>query len=160
MPKYEFSSIAEIMEFVGCLTAKAKKSGKGESGDESDTGASAGGGAPAPIMPPTAPSGAASGFPGGAQGFAAPGAGAGQAGAFPAAAAPQIAPEVAAWVAKISGVIDATANTDRGPAMLNWFRTSCGAGAENASFEQIKTHFLPKFTAQQLADMGKLMGLT
>ncbi len=157
--RLSFDSIEEIKEFVKQL--KGTRGGKGDKDDDAGTtqqqAAPTGQAAPAPIMPPQ---GAQAGFPGGAQGFAPPAAGAGTAGAFPAPAAPSIAPEVAAWVAKISGVIDATASTDRAPAMLNWFRTSCGPEAANASFEQIKTHFLPKFNAQQLADMGKLMGLT
>ena len=157
--RLSFDSVDEVKEFVKQL--KGTRGGKGDKDDDAGSAetksAPSTGTAPAPIMPPQTTQ---AGFPGGAQGFAPPAGGAATPGAFPVAAAPQIAPEVAAWVAKISGVIDATASTDRAPAMLNWFRQSCGTEAANASFEQIKSHFLPKFNAQQLADMGKLMGLT
>lgn len=160
--EYRFNSIAEVMEFVGCLTAKAKKSGKGEAdGGEEQAGGT--GSSPQPMAPPTGQAG----FPGGQQGFTAPPAGGAApqmgAGAFPALGAPTapaIDPAIAAWVQKIGGVIDATMPTPKGAEMLTWFRNNFGPEAAQATADQIKTVFLPRLNVEQLAGMGKMMGLT
>lgn len=156
--RLSFDSIDEVKEFV-----KQLKGTRGGKGDKDEETAPQTGNSPAPLAPPT--TAAAIGFPGGQAGFTAPPAGgaAPQAGAFPATVAPTtpaIDPAIAAWVSKISGVIDATANTPKAGEMLQWFRNSFGAEAASATAEQIKTIFLPRLNVEQLAQMGKMMGLS
>lgn len=156
--RLSFDSIEEVKEFVKAL--KGTRGGK----DKDDEAAPTTGNAPAPLAPPTGAV-AGAGFGGGGQaGFTAPpagGAGPG-AGAFPALGAPiagpQLAPEAAAFVAKIGAVMDAAAAGPKAAEMLQWFRNSCGPDAANATSEQIKAVFLPRFNVQQLADMAKLVG--
>lgn len=148
-----FDSIEEVKEFVTQL-----KGTRGKKGEADDAG-TATGSAPQPLQPPTG--GPSSGFPsGGPAGFAAPGAGAGPAaGGFPAAGAPTVAPEVAALVQRITTRVEAavSSGTTKPEDMITWFRGQCGAGAEAATWDQIKTSFLPKMAVPQLDGIAKMV---
>lgn len=43
-------------------------------------------------------------------------------------------------------------------AILGWFRTQCGQGAESATFDQIKQSFLPRMQESQLEQIAKMIG--
>lgn len=149
--RLSFDSIEEVKEFVKQL--KGTRGGKSDAADEPQ------GQAPAPLQPPAGGAAPALGFPSGAAGFAPPAPGATAAvGAFPAAGAPATAPEVQTLVTRIAARIDgcAAAGSDVN-AMLNWLRGQVGAGAEQATMDQIKTVFLPKQAVPQLENIAKLM---
>lgn len=114
--------------------------------------------APDPVMPPAqqappppmsfqAPAAAPQAAPVGAGPF-------GAAGALPAGPSP----EVTALVQRISTRADgAVASGQPADAVLQWFRGQVGAGAENATMDQIKTVFLAKLPQATLEFIAKSM---
>ena len=164
----EFESEDEFEAFR--VSGKKPRKGKGDKDESKDQGESEtsqaalepkgpGASAPAPIQPPAAaptfaPQAAPSPF------GAAPAAGvAPTAAAFPAPVASGPAPEVLALVQKISEQVDKVIGMGQ-PAdkVLDWFQKRSGAGAEQATMDQIKSVFLPRMTMEQLAETAKLIG--
>lgn len=137
-----FDSIAEVKDFVGSLKGTR---GKKDEGDEAPPSAHQ---APAPLMPPQAQPQAFQ--PNAAPQFQPPQAFAPQ--------NPTVDPAVGALVARINTKIDsAIASGQPADSVLSWFRGQCGAGAENATMDQIKTVFLPKAAMPTLENIAKLM---
>ena len=149
----EFESEDEFEAFR--VSGKKTRKGKGDK-DEPETAT-----ALAPIQLPAAaptfaPQAAPSPF------GAAPAAGvAPTAAAFPAPVASGPAPEVLALVQKISEQVDKVIGMGQ-PAdkVLDWFQKRSGAGAEQATMEQIKSVFLPRMSTEMLTDTAKLIGMS
>ena len=136
--KLEFDSLEELQEF----TKKLKGTRRGK--DDADDAPQPVQQAPAPIMPPQ------TGFAPAAQQAAAGPFGGNSGGP---------APEVMALVGRITAKLDsALASGQPADAALNWFRQQCGAGAEAATLDQIKTVFLPRLQVPALENIAKLMG--
>ena len=157
----EFESEDEFEAFR--ISGKKPRKGKGDK-DEPETATGAATNtvtAPAPIQPPAAaptfaPQAAPSPF------GAAPAAGvAPTAAAFPAPVASGPAPEVLALVQKISEQVDKVIGMGQ-PAdkVLDWFQKRSGAGAEQATMDQIKSVFLPRMSTEMLTDTAKLIGMS
>jgi hypothetical protein len=149
-----FDSVDELKAFVK-NELKGTRRGRGDD-DEGSAGTS--NQAPQPIMPTQPQAGFAQQSGGGFGGM--PGAGFSAHGgpsAFPAAGA---SPEVTALVQRVNTAIDKSiASGQSVEAVLNWFRTRCGAEAAAATLDQIKTVYLPKQSVAHLEETAKLMGV-
>lgn len=154
MPKFTFDSVQEVRDFV----KNDLKGARGAKLADDATDQSNPGQAPAPIMPPTGGM-QAGGFPG--TGFAPQAGGAGPMGAgFPALGAQTgPSPEIVALVSRIVTKCEAAVNSGVAKVddMLGWFRSQCGPGSEQATWDQIKTISLPRLTMPALENIAKAM---
>jgi hypothetical protein len=137
------------VEFENEAEFKARiKNPRGGKDDDQPAGATQ---APPPLMPPSGQQPAAFNPAPPPVAFTPP--------QFPGAAGQSAGdPVIGSLVQRIVARIDsALANGQPADAVLNWFRTQAGPGAESATMDQMKQVFLSKMTVPALENIAKLM---